>query len=330
MKYFLLRLLAFALLYVCAVNPLMNMCFDRIVMRDTLLRRTTREFDRADSLDVLILGDSHTMNSVDARLIPGAYNYSSNGESYLQTWYKLSWIIDRGEPVVQAVVLPLDLHSFSSFRTGRIEDPLYWQRYIDWIDLTQRLGLAQGLRFCVESFLFPWAGCMAPSDIEFDVLAGRRPVQDLSMGFRPVSDVRFSESVEEERAADARKRAVRHFEGSDPLDGRLLHCFSDILDLCSDSGVTVIVVSYPVTEEYEVAAAGYVTRNELMAEFRKAAGDYTDVHYLDYSMIFGDEDENFRNSDHLNAQGAEIFTRRLAADLEPLTSSGRQIRTGSR
>jgi hypothetical protein len=321
LKPFLLRLLAFAVLFLVVVNPLLNLLFDRVLMRDTLLRRSFREFSAIDTLDVLVLGDSHSMVGVDARLMPMAYNYSSDGESYLQTWYKASRILGGGGPAVRMLVIPLDLHSFSSFRTERIDDPLFWSRYVDYTDLVRRLGLCEGLRMFAESWFFPYAGWLRSSGSPFEFVTGARHVQDLSSGFRPTHS-QFGDLTPEKMYSDARKKAVRHFEGADPMDERLIGCFRDILDLCSGSGVAVAVVSYPVTDLYEECAEGFLERGRLVEAASVIAAAYPDVHLLDYSGLYGDDYLFFSDCDHLNEEGARDFTGRLSADLEAISGAG--------
>ncbi len=318
MKVFLIRLCVFIMVYLFVINPLLGLYFDKIVMKDSLLRRADEQFSDLDILDVLVLGDSRSMVAVDPDLIPMSFNFSTNGESYLQTYYKVSTILDRNELGVEVIVIPLDLHSFSSFRTERINDPLYWRRYIDFLDLSRRLGLLKSLDVLVDSWFFPYSGYLMPTGVNFEFLIGNRTMQDLNLGFRPLQQ-HFGSLPGEERNSVARSMVRRQLEGNDPLDERLLLCFGDIVDLCSKTGVEVVVVSYPITEEYLSIAESTVTRQDIILASAGVLEEYGNVHLLDYSRLFSGATEYFSDSNHLNEEGARLLTLRLAEDLDELS-----------
>ncbi len=317
MKTFLIRLCVFIMVYLFVVNPLLGLYFDKIVMKDSLLRRSHEQFMNLDTLDVLILGDSHSMVAVDPLLIPMAFNFSTNSESYLQTYYKAVWVLDRNELGVEVVIVPLDLHSFSSFRTERINDPLYWRRYIDFFDLSRRLGPLTSLNVLVDSWFFPYSGYLMLTGANFEFLTGNRIKQEVVLGFRPVHQ-HFGSLASDERNSITQSRVQRHLEGFDPLDERLLRCFGDLIDLCSKTGVEVVAVSYPITDEYLSVAESTVTRQDIVLAIAGDLEEYENIHFLDYSRLFSSTPEYFNDSDHLNEEGARLLTLRLAEDLDEL------------
>ena len=93
-----------------------------------------------DGIEVLFLGDSHFKLSIGAS---SAYNNPQkkvfdllvNGANYIQSYYLLKRHIDI-LPNLRAIVLPLDLHSFSSFRSHRIEFRYFFDAYMDYAELT--------------------------------------------------------------------------------------------------------------------------------------------------------------------------------------------------
>ena len=87
----------------------------------------------------LILGDSHSQRNFDTRILEGAFNFSSVGENFIQSYYKLATILESGEKQVENVIMPLDLHTFSSYRADKFRDSYYWVDYIDYVEL----GLAK-------------------------------------------------------------------------------------------------------------------------------------------------------------------------------------------
>ena len=87
-----------------------------------------------------------------------------------------------------------------------------------------------------------------------------------------------------------------------------------MIDICKDKGATPILVTTPLLSEYTgvietESPRFYEFFYELIDEVKKSAG----VEYWDFSHDerFCNEYELFVNPDHLNKQGAKIFTRIL-------------------
>lgn len=317
MKGFLIRLAIFIVVYLVIINPFLGYYFDRIIMKNSLVRQAQGQFETLDSLDILILGDSHSQLAVNPILIPQAFNFSSNGESYLQTYYKAAAILGSNELGVEVLIVPLDLHSFSSFRTEKVDDDLYWRRYIDFIDLAGRLTPLTTFNLMMDSWIIPYPGNLKLVRINIDVLTGNRDMQELICGFRPV-DGSYGILSGNEREKHAQTRIQHHFEGSDPLDERLLYCFRDIVNLCSIADIEVVAVSYPVSNEYLHLADNIVSRRDIILALESILNENGNLHFLDYSRMFSVTPEYFSNSDHLNDEGARLMTRRLADDLDKL------------
>ncbi len=313
---FLIRIAVFLIVYFFVINPFLFSYFDNIVMKNSLIRRAHRQFDNLDSLNVLILGDSHSQAAVNPDFIPDAFNFSADGESYIQTLYKSVSILEPNELGVDVVIVPLDLHSFSSFRTERVNDPLYWRIYMDFGDLAGRVGFLTTFSIFVDSWIIPYVGNLQLAGLDLDKLTGNQSMQKLFLGFQPMN-YSFGAISHTEREAYAQRIVAHHFEGSQALDERLLFSLLDIVDFCLSNDIEVVLISYPVSDEYLKQAECIISREEMVYSINNRLNE-NDVHYLDYSRLFSGSSKFFADSDHLNTMGARVLTCRLADDLERL------------
>ena len=101
------------------------------------------------------------------------------------------------------------------------------------------------------------------------------------------------------------------------IDTTILNLYRKFLTSCKSGGIEVILVSTPEHIEGQM----YVkNRQEIINIFRELAQDYN-LLFIDYSdnEICSDT-AYFYNASHLNATGADLFTRILTTDLK---NSGR-------
>ncbi len=261
---------------------------------------------------VIILGDSHAVCSLDPRRVGRAVNFSSNGESYIHNYYKLRYAL-RAAPFLRTVVLPIDLHSFSDFRSDRVRVNLEWLQYIDYLEygrhsrrLPYYLGellRLRGFGFCggYRSFFSRWLlGRRAPS------------VSRLDQGFVPKTGY----FIKKNSAKSGRKRALRQLQGVDLFSPEMVFYFRKILDLASRHRLHVVLLSFPVTPEYLRTAEELMSIDRYYARIRAITAKYSHVHFINRQRLFHKKAGLFfRDAQHLNANGAGIFSGSIRRDL---------------
>lgn len=100
-----------------------------------------------------------------------------------------------------------------------------------------------------------------------------------------------------------------------PFDKEVAEEFKDYLNYCKDNEIKVILVFSP---EYIELHSLITNRNEMISLFQSYSKEF-DVPFLDYSnhpICFNKS--YFYNSEHLNKEGSEIFSKILARDLQNL------------
>lgn len=300
------------------VNLIANEIYTRLVLSHSYLYRTEAEFQEyKDSIQILIVGDSHPMSAVDTRQMQGAFNLTSPGENIIQTYYRLRYYLEVEPLDVKLVVLPLDLHSFSSFRISRFESMNFWSKYINCVELAKISdSLGSYMRRHATGNL-TYAGGVSDTVKLLQVRAGLVEGEDpLFMGFR-VKSARFVD--EGNKKNNARIIVGKHLMGYEPLHPEAEAYFLRILDLLAAHDVKVVLVEYPVSREYYQSAGVAMD----IPEFYRSLGDLLkkrsqEPPILDYHDLFWNDQINFSDPDHLNEAGASEFTRILEQDLEEL------------
>ncbi len=282
--------------------------YNNVIMTGSRLNRVDHQFHQlTEDLEYLILGDSHAQDGLNPGVLPNGFNFASSGENWVQTYYKLNHILKDTNTKFRTLVLPFDLHSFSSFRSGRFEDLYYWSQYIEFIELGEMTGERyKHLPEIIEGRYFPYFG-QGRSFLRLFAGLGKKDTRPLIKGY-----IGFDEEgkiVPRTRSPEAKKRARRHFKGADPVSENLAVFFKRILKLCNDRGINVVLVKFPVTREYYSAVGELIQIDEVDKEVSRLVPPGSNTRILDFRRLFFDQQELLADVDHLNPKGAEILTK---------------------
>ena len=302
------------------LNYLVANVFTNTIMSFSQYNRQDKEFFSShDDLHYLIMGDSHSEAGLNPEIIGSSYNYSSPAENYIHTYYKLKYILNNSSRKIDTVILPIDLHSLSSYKTDRVIimnqhylDSYYWLKYIDCIEV----GFYKGklLHYMVDYFIarfFNYAGKM---NNVFEYFFNEQKVVPLIKGFTTFEgDYNHAKEKDPTRA---KRQAAFHLKNCDYFDRDLVFYFKNTIELCHRNGIKVILVKYPVTRDYYVHASRFIPIERLSQKVDALITKYPGIPILDYHSVFFNHNELFLNSDHLNYQGgcklSRIIKKRLA------------------
>ena len=65
-----------------------------------------------NTLNYAFFGDSHTGEGVRCEFIDNSFNFSGDGEDYVETYYKIKKLLKEGV-IIKNFILEVDLHTFS-------------------------------------------------------------------------------------------------------------------------------------------------------------------------------------------------------------------------
>jgi hypothetical protein len=300
---------------------LINAAIGSLFMNRQVSQSRTGTIDRQfhqheKNIRMLALGDSHVATGFDPRVFKNknAFNFSLYGENYIYNYYKLKYILERNLQV-KIIILPIDLHSFSSWRADRFLHDFYWVKYVNYWEVGRYKGeLVKFVSKYINGRFFPYKG-------EFEAMFGLPPqksrerkaqLPDIFQGF-----VIKTETFHHKRVKKARQRVRLHFGKHRYFDEELAHYFRKILALCAEKDIRLILVKFPVSKIYFRLVSRKVPVKTFYEKVQSMIAPYGNIRVFDYQDYFFEDDVTvFDDPDHLNHVGARLFSedlrRRLA------------------
>lgn len=257
--------------------------------------------------DIIITGSSRAVSHYDPRVIQSvtgrtAFNIGRNGSQTDMQLAVLKMYLKHNQ-MPKLVVHNLDAFSFVT--TQEVYDPAQYIPYLNEQEIYDAL-----LRINKDAWWktrhLPMYG-YAVEDMRYNWVLGVKgifgwsPHEDFFQGFNPRAG-NWTEDFEKFKAAN--QDGVRFEIESDGIRD-----VEELIQLCKGKGIKLVLVYSP---EYREMQELTKNRPEIFANFRKLARRY-DVPFWDFSdWEFSSNREFFRNSQHLNAEGAELFSKDLA------------------
>lgn len=325
MRRILCELLAFALL-AAAFSVGASRAYETLVMGTSKISIQDRGFRAASSSwSTLIMGDSHVGFGIDPSFLPGSYNAGFDAENYAGTLFKLRYVLNNRPGSVRMVVCSFDPNMFSSYKAAPpMRNAFVWRRYFNLSNVIGVYGPWQALGYLTVSRVFPHNGELA-SFVKFvrvSMIEQQPPPQVLQGHF--TTSFRFDSLSEAQRTTQGTRRAASHFENQVLYDPLMTDCFWQIVDLCESRGIRLVLVTLPGTDDYYRPATEIYGVDRENQSLRLDLGNRSGVVILGYSDLFFERDDLFMNPDHLNEEGAQLFSRYLAQDLQSVPPANRR------
>ncbi len=305
------------------ISLVLSKVYTSVVMKNSTLNRVERQLNNFDGvIKRLIIGDSHPRSSIHPQVLENSFLFTSPGEDYIQTYYKLNYILSESDhrDEIEIILLQLDLHTFSSFRKYRYDnDEYYWSKYIDYIQLGFETGdlsyyFSKWLLGNVFSYysgrkdLFEYIYAIV-------ILKGQVKQEEMISGFVPFHND-FSKVGDPARRAKNRNAFL--YKDHNLFDEDIADYLTRTIELCRTHGKRLVFVSYPTTRIYYDVATGYFRGGTYAEKIDSLLASYSDIPLLDFHDLYFDRDTLFSDSDHLNLMGAELFSREMEAALSSL------------
>ncbi len=264
----------------------------------------------AINADIVISGSSRALTHYDARVIAAAtglsaYNIGLNGsQTDMQVARLKTYLRHNRKP--RLVIYNLDIFSFQTTHGG-VYDPGQYVPYLAEPELYDALSAINPAvwksrfvplhGYAVEDGRLTWMRGLLR-------LAGKNPTEDRFLGFKP-QHTTWTEDFERFRAANP--KGVRF--AVEPMG---VAAMEDLLETCLRHGIKVLLIYSP---EFAGSQRLTLDRSQTMAQFESLARRHGAAMW-DYSgSPISDRQQNFYNSQHLNADGADAFSKHIAARL---------------
>lgn len=284
-----------------------------------------RIVDGRINADVVISGSSRALSHYDPRIIAKyvglrAYNIGLNGsQTDMQTARFATYLRYNKAPLL--LIHNLDAFSFQTTHGG-VYDPGQYMPYLREPAIYD--ALLQIDHDAWKSKYVPLYG-YAVQDLRFSWIAGIAgvlgwtPTEDHFLGFEP----RHRSWTDDFARLKASNPNGVTFE----IEPEGVAAMESLLRLCNAHGVKVILVYSP---EYEEMQRLTLNRREIFKAFEKLGRDFS-ADLWDYSNSpLSAHKRYFYNSQHLNAEGAELFSRELASRIASDSFTGLLAEAASR
>lgn len=295
------------------MNEICNEVFMRQVNAQTMISRTEEQFNnQRENVHILIAGDSHPRSDVYPPELDGSFVVATGGENIVHTYYRLKKYIEEGMEI-DLVILPIDLHSFSSFRTDRIDDVYFWKKCVDYLEIGRAKHKPGKYGFYRLKGEFSYIGGINQTIKLLNIYCECEE-------FEVITDGHFAGQQDFSEVNDpvymAKLRVKSHLRNFDPVDPFLKSYFIKTLQLLQNNHVKVVLVRYPISNPYYRIANQVIDVDTFNREIELMIKNHGfDFPILDYHDIYWRQKEMFNDADHLNVYGAKEFTKVLRKDL---------------
>jgi hypothetical protein len=268
------------------------------------LHRIQAAYERADSIEILVLGNSHATYGIDTGLLPGkAHVLGLHWNDVFEVQHQVRVLLPR-MPRLHTAIISLSYFSF------------HWDNAAGDVDYY----LSSRRMFYAEQRLGPWIPGDFPNYVAGKTYWLARPDnwQNVAEGLRdgdgPDPEEMFLQTGED-LEQDSERRAARFMRSS----AVMLERRNDLVDaaydavlettrMLEDRGVRVILVTPPLYRSYELR----VEESPIPAEMRALARRLVDEHGLVWidgmRSDLSASPEFFMDADHLNDIGRARFT----------------------
>jgi hypothetical protein len=255
---------------------------------------------------IVINGSSRALSGFDPRVIQGitgltAYNIGRNGsQTDMQLAVLKAYLEHNRKPEI--VIQSLDSFSFEA--TREVYNPAQYVPYLRdreiWTPLRQISPEVWKSRYVplygyvVDDMSMSWV-------LGLGALAGWSTREDYFLGFNP-RPLKWTEEFKSFKAANP--NGVNW-----PIDPEGRQSLEELVRVCQTDGIQLIFVYPP---EYSEMQRLTRNRGEVFEDFRELSAKYQ-VPLWDYSdWRYAAETKYFQNSQHLNDEGAEVFSADLS------------------
>lgn len=277
--------------------------------------RTQGQYDALrESVRTLILGDSHAKWGIAASELEDAFNLALDGQTAPESYYVLKSELANPAVSLRTVILPADSLTFSAWQADAFAYRHWYASRIDYCELGRIRG--DRLRFGVNGLLGRYAPYVGKRyQMLRHLVTGHAPQLAVHLGLEMVRGSylargAWSDTPAAERREIAQRRVEIHFPDSE-FDEVAGAYFRRTLELAQDEGVAVLVVRFPLSQEYLLAARPFNQSARVDEHLGEILADHPEVRVFDARLDYAGRPQVFIDPDHLNGIGARRFTRRI-------------------
>jgi hypothetical protein len=293
---------------------------DRVFIRPkSIFEKSVADFEKQKAeIEILFCGQSDVKYGIDPYQFDcNTFNFAGNGESFIETYYKLKHYI-QDMPKLKIVVLSITLHSFSSARAEEIDSEYFTHGYIsyaDFLDLYKLMGIR-----VVREKLLSFCPNLRKVRMVYFLHNVKRLLTNQTIDKTEIYKGYISFVGSSLAEKDTIQRVNRNFKGKVIFDKNVLIFFEKILEMCENNNIKVVTLTLPLTDDFLKYSEKYITEDLLYKNILHNPR-YSKYIYKHIDLLEDDYAKNhelFYNQDHLNHEGALKFSKLIASELSEI------------
>ncbi len=314
---FIRKILIFLIIIILAFI-LINAFYNKKILQKKITYRQEKSYQEyinnldEKKIDFAFFGASNTMDGIDPEFIPNSFNFGRGGETSVQSYFKLTKVLDKDKIKIKTLILGVNLHTLSSLkrkdRSNLITKLWLYSKFMSYKEI-KKISNKNLLSIWIESN-FPFMG----NGADFKILITKPKLRKIYRGWAK-GEENFSNLNKKQEAYDRYKEL---FKDTKTVNEVNLEYLKKTLKLAKENEINIIFMTYPITRELdEVIIKQNISKQEpYQTIFNQADNILENYQYLDYYDLFFDNPDYFADADHLNYLGAEIFTKKIYEDIQ--------------
>lgn len=301
-KFLIYFLLFFAL--TTGVDFLVMEIFTRkiLVPNDVINKKEQMIVSGNNDVKIISFGDSHVMYGMNINN-SDYFNLAIDSEPVPIWYFKLKWLL-KNFSTIDTILLPLDYHIFSSYRTKDVG--YLTKQYAKYIneEVDNSLGYypkpndARKIKF--YSLQVNYSSIVHRTFLDY--IFGRLNKPNLLQNGTLVKNGRFLDLTSSERKKKAEKRTSALYKDRLINEG-MVEYYDKIIKLAEENKIKVVLIRYPLSNEY-LSFITFDLENKFDSLIKNIKLKHNNIMILDYRNVFEKNQEMFNDSDHLNINGA--------------------------
>ncbi|MEK6983830.1 MAG: hypothetical protein AABX33_04620 [Nanoarchaeota archaeon] len=247
------------------------------------------------NISVLILGDSHPNQGIDRSYFPEAFVFAIEGGKYAEIYYILRAELENNEQI-SFLALQIDPHSIDGKKPQPNFYPVrYWKNYLSWQEL--KVETQKSIPRLYLEYLFAFLG-------------NARDVINLLSNYALIEPNRYSKFSEDPLRESTAQKRVESSITNDAIEKKDILPLLQMVEFAKQKKLAVVLIKYPLSPEYLMALNKKQFNSSKYYQFiNKSLQEYGDVYTYDFQRSYNSS--YFSDSDHLNYEGAELFSNSL-------------------
>jgi len=314
LKRFIKKLTIFILLF-AVILYCVNFVYYKNVSSKALIERKWKEFAEVkDDIDILIFGDSHAQGGLNPKFIERSFNFAIGSQLYYGDYYKLKMLLETQNIQPKAIILPYDYPSFVEWRWRTFVNnhilgtAWHWSKYIDLVELMSVKKDLNILEMKIKRF-FPFVGNWK------EFFYPKKKISEVYMGHRAPPWKVNKQLTNGVIKTQGYTSVIKYKK----VDADAILYLNKILELAKGKDMKVILIKFPMYEDYYYAAEEYTPSYYELIESQLALDD--SVHILDMQAAFIGHKDYFRDQFHVNPDGAKALSELVSLEMKRIQIS---------